>query len=80
MWAATPMLIDFSGSSRGPLVGRRQPGFEQRYPTRFAICSIVVLGKSFSHASMSRDSKERKWCVESIQIMTDSVSGVILVR
>jgi hypothetical protein len=30
MWAATPMLTALAGSLRGPLVGLRQPGLEQR--------------------------------------------------
>src|SRR5690348_2551424 len=46
MWAATPILIDFSGLLRGPLVGRWQPGFEQQKPTRLASCSINGAGKS----------------------------------
>ncbi len=44
--AATPILIDFCGSARGPLVGRWQPGFEQQKPTRLASCSITEGGKS----------------------------------
>src|SRR5258708_33237780 len=44
--AATPTLIDFSGSTLGPLVGCRQFGFEQRIPTRCARTSFVFRVKS----------------------------------
>src|ERR1035441_9854333 len=46
IWAATPMLTALRGSVCGPLVGRRQLGFEHWRPTLFATTSFVSLENS----------------------------------
>src|SRR5262249_34882128 len=46
MWAATPRLTAFVGSSWGPLVSARHSGFEQRLPTRDASALFTGSEKS----------------------------------
>jgi len=44
--AATPTFTAFVGSSCGPLVSARQPGFEHRFPTREAKSLLTASEKS----------------------------------
>ncbi len=46
MCAATPTIKALAGSSCGPLVNARQPGFEQRFPTRDASVRFTSSVKS----------------------------------
>jgi hypothetical protein len=55
MCAATPTLIDFSGSNCGPSVGARQSGREHRYATRRPRFRFTLSGKSSRIAAMIPD-------------------------
>ena len=53
MYAATPVLTDFSGSVCGPLVRRWQLGLEQRNPERAARVATSARGKLWRRAMIT---------------------------